>query len=323
MTRGGSSSCSHAIMAERFWTPLRLRALRHGLWVGAALAMIVTAAVVTGSRVGVDAHAYWAAWQHKGLYAIQPEHVDAYEYSPAFAQGVWPLAQLPWPAFCVLWLAAVLAAYLWLLAPLELRWRLPLLVLCSPDIATGNVWSLFAIVLVLGLRWPALWAFPLLTKVTPVVGPVWFATRHEWRPLAIALGTTAGITAVSFAAAPHLWGDWVRYVLHPDRAASASTAQLLPLLHPPTALFVALAMPCSIVLTFVAAKRDRPWLLPIAMVAAMPFFTANAFAMLTAIPRLRRASTSLRPRPEDHYPVRVIEQDARPGLGAEAVSGLL
>lgn len=310
-------------MTAALWTPPRLRALRHGLWVGAVMAMIVAAAVVSGSRVGVDAHAYWAAWQHKTLYAIQPEHVDAYEYSPAFAQVVWPLAQLPWPAFCVLWLAAVLAAYLWLLAPLELRWRLPLLALCSPDIATGNVWSLFALVLVLGLRWPALWALPLLTKVTPIVGPVWFAARRDWRSLAIALGTTAAIAAVSFTAAPGLWGDWVHYVLHPDRVASAATDRLLPLLHPPTALFIGLAMPCSVALTIVAAKRDRPWLLPVAMVAAMPFFTANAFAMLTAIPRLRQASAGLRRRPQDHEPVGVVEQDACPGLGAKALGSLL
>jgi hypothetical protein len=273
--------------AAQVWTPPRLRAFRHGLWIGAAVSVLTAAAVVTSSRVGVDAHAYWAAWRHGSLYAIQPQHVDAYEYSPAFAQVIWPLAQLPWTVFCFAWLGAVTCSYLWLLAPLEWRWRLPLLALCAPDILTGNLWSFFGLVLVLGARQPGLWAFPLLTKVTPIVGPVWFAARRDWRSFGIAVGVTAAIAGASLLAAPRKWGDWIDFLLHPERAASAG-ARLVPLLHPSPSLFIAAAMPISVAITIFAARRDRRWLLPISMVAAMPFFTANAFAMLTAIPRLRQ-----------------------------------
>ncbi|HET8536168.1 MAG TPA: hypothetical protein VFL73_03210, partial [Solirubrobacteraceae bacterium] len=131
-----------------FWTPIRLRALRHGLWFGAVAALIIIASNLTGARFGVDAHAYWLTSHRDDLYAIAPRHLDAYQYSPAFAQAIWPLTLLPWPAFCALWLGAVAAAYLWLLAPLPLEWRLPLLLLCGIDVVAGNVWAFFALILV-------------------------------------------------------------------------------------------------------------------------------------------------------------------------------
>jgi hypothetical protein len=269
------------------WTPGQLRALRHGLWLGAAFSVAVGAAIVNGSRLGVDAHAYWAAWHRSSLYAVQPERVDAYLYSPAFAQAIWPLAQLPWGAFCTLWLAAVGASYLWLLAPLDPAWRIPLFVLCLPDVLAGNVWAFFALVLVFGFRYPALWAFAVLTKLTPVAGLVWFAARREWRNLAIAVGTAFAIIVASYAAAPGLWSDWTHFLVHSGHSADATGARLRPILHPPTALFLAVGTPISIGITVFAARRDRHWLVPFGMILATPFFTVNAFAMLTAIPRLR------------------------------------
>ena len=53
-------------------------------------------------------------------------------------------------------------------------------------IVQGQLDMVFAVVAVLGLRWPALWAVPLLTKITPGIGIVWFLVRREWRSLAIA-----------------------------------------------------------------------------------------------------------------------------------------
>jgi hypothetical protein len=37
----------------------------------------------------------------------------------------------------------------------------------------------------------------------------------------------------------------------------------------------------------VAARTDRPWLVPVSMVLASPVVGWGTFAMLTAIPRLR------------------------------------
>ena len=77
------------------------------------------------------------------------------------------------------------------------------------ELAMGNIHAFIAVAIVLGFRWPAAWAFVLLTKVTPGVGLLWFAVRREWRNLAIALGATAAIVAVSFVIAPALWAEWL------------------------------------------------------------------------------------------------------------------
>jgi hypothetical protein len=276
-----------AIATGGVWTPLRLRALRHGLWVGAAFTLLLAVADLTSSRFGFDAHAYWAAWRHDGLYTAAPQQLDAYLYSPAFAQAIWPLAQLPWSVFCLAWTAGVVATYVWLLAPLEARWRIPLLALCILDMISGNVWAFFALVLVFGLRYPAAWAFPVLTKVTPIVGPVWFLARREWGSLALVIATMLGITAISFAIAPGLWIDWVRFLAHADDAGGPAATSLRSHFHPPTAALLAIELPVSIAITVFAARRNRPWMLPIAMLFAMPAFTANAFVMLAAIPRIR------------------------------------
>ena len=73
--------------------------------------------------------------------------------------------------------------------------------------ARSDRYKNFAIVL--GMRWPAAWAFILLTKISPGVGLLWFAVRREWRNLAIALGVTSAIAAVSFVLAPNLWSDFL------------------------------------------------------------------------------------------------------------------
>ena len=63
----------------------------------------------------------------------------------------------------------------------------------------------------LGMRWPALWTLPLLTKPSMGLGLLWFLVRREWRSFAIAVIPAAVIAAVSFVAEP---ADLVR--LDPD-----------------------------------------------------------------------------------------------------------
>jgi hypothetical protein len=270
-----------------FWTPERLRLLFFGLWAAAVYTLLVAFAQIGAGEFGLDAHAYWASWTNH-LYAIAPEHRDAYLYSPVFAEAVWPLTRLPWPLFCGVWIGAVAAIYVWLLAPVRMRWRIPLLVLCSLDIVTGNVWSLFAMVLVLGFRFPGAWAFPIVTKVTPVVGPVWFAARRQWRSLMLALGVTGGLTATSIAAAPRLWRRWLTLLLHPN-SLRHSGKSLAPVLYLHGALYVAVALALAVAIAHYAARTRRPWLLAVAMIFANPVFTVNSFSMLAAIPRLRRS----------------------------------
>jgi Glycosyltransferase family 87 len=268
------------------WTPMRLRGLRHALWIGAALQVVYCLGMALDSFGGVDAHAYWAAWRH-GLYSAAPEQRDAYLYSPVFAQVLWPLTLLPWPVFWAVWTITLAAAFAWLLAPLGRRWALPLLLMCLPEILTGNVWAFFALVLVLGFRYPAAWAFPLLLKVSPGVGVVWFAVRREWRAAATATAATAAIMAASFALAPDLWGEWLRLLAHPESFRNPARESFEPALHFPTALRLGLGLPIAAALTIYAARSNRPRLLPAATLLAVPVFSANVLTLLTAIPRMR------------------------------------
>src|SRR5690606_8571549 len=119
-----------------------------------------------------DSHAYWAALRREDLYQYGPATPDAFLYSPAFAQAVWLPAQLPWPAFAVLFSAAALATLVALTRTIHWQWRIPLLLACSHEVVTGNIHWALALVAAYGLRWPALWAIPALTKITPTVGIV-------------------------------------------------------------------------------------------------------------------------------------------------------
>src|SRR3989442_1267745 len=84
---------------------------------------------------------------------------------------------------------------------------------CPPvafELYHGNIRLLIAAAIALGFRYPAAWSFVLLTKVTPGVGLLWFAVRREWRRLAIALGVTAALVAVSLAFDFRLWQQWIQ-----------------------------------------------------------------------------------------------------------------
>jgi len=297
-------------------SPYRLRAIRHGLWLGVAFVWLLIADQLVSGSIGWDAHAYWGAWHHH-LYSAAPEQKDAYLYSPAFAQIIWPLTLIPWPAFVAVWLTAISGAYWWLLKPLPPAWRAPILGLCCLDIFSGNIWSLFAIVIVLGFRFPSLWAVPLLTKVTPVLGPVWFATRREWRALVVWLATVVALVGISAALSPGLWRDWINLLLHPEHYSSATGGNWQPLMYLHGPLMLAVELPIAIGITFYGARTNRPWLLAIAMIFANPVVTSNALVVLAAIPRLligrdgRRAPVSGQ---------RLVSPVLAPGLAVHAAS---
>jgi hypothetical protein len=191
----------------------------------------------------------------------------AYLYSPAFAQALAPLRLLPIGWFVAIWTLVLVAALAWTAR----RLALPLL-LFQPviaSIALGNVELLIAAAIVAGFRWPAAWAFVLLSKVTPGIGLVWFAVRREWRALAIALGATAGIAAVSFAIAPGLWFDWANVLMR-----NGGTAVSLPTLPGPLWLRVL----AGGVLVAWGARTDRRWTVPVGAAIAVPvgWFTFTA-----------------------------------------------
>jgi Glycosyltransferase family 87 len=238
------------------------------------------------TALGYDARAYWLAWHHSPMYGLPPNTADAYLYSPAFAQALWPLAQLPWPLFLAAWAVAGFAVYAWLLRPLGWSLAAPLLVFCLPQAMVGNIWPLLAVVLVFGFRHPGLWALSLLTKVTAGVGVVWFAARGEWRDLARLLVPTALVTAVSVAISPQLWADWLHILAGGGTGGDAAGGYDLPLGY---------RLPVAFALAVYAGRRSRPGILAASLALACPVFAlsylmSNAF-LLTALPRLREMHT--------------------------------
>jgi Glycosyltransferase family 87 len=219
---------------------------------------------------GVDARAYWRVDLAHPYAAASLGDVSSYLYSPAFAQALAPFGALPFPVFFALLTALSAATLLWLVRPWP--WAVP--ILCLPivyELCVGNIHFLLAAVAVLGFRAPGMWALPLLTKITPGVGIAWFALRREWRDLAIAVGITGVVVAVSFVLNPAAWFEWVAY-LTPSSGRSEALI-----------LRVALAL---LLLVF-GAWTGRRWLVPVAVWLALPVIYVNSWVILLAIIRLR------------------------------------
>jgi hypothetical protein len=256
------------------------------LWVAGAIYLAIG---LFGWRrlLGFDAHAYWLAWHHHSMYGVRPNQQDAYLYSPAFAQLIWPLAQLPWSVFVAGWTAGGLALYFWLLKPLGWQRAAPLALFCVPQAMVGNIWPLLAVVLAFGFRHPGLWAFALLTKVTAGVGVVWFAVRGEWRKLARVLVPTGLIVAVSAAISPGLWVDWLHLLAGGGAGGTPAGAYDIPLVY---------RLPVALALAIYAAKRGRPAFLAASMGLACPVFALSFLlsnlVLFAALPRLERAPRS-------------------------------
>jgi Glycosyltransferase family 87 len=221
---------------------------------------------------GVDAHAYWAADPFDPYGVTRPAEQDAYFYAPAFTQLLGPLHLLPWPWFVALWTLALTAALVWQAG----LWT-GFILLLEPvfaEVTLGNVHLLLGLAIVAGFRWPWLWSLPLLTKVTPGIGLLWFALRREWRNLAIALGATAAISTVSFVVAPGPWFDWIRVL------GAATKA-------PDPAVFIAipfwLRAIAALAIVIWGALTDRRWTVPVASMLALPILWVNSLAMLVAI----------------------------------------
>jgi hypothetical protein len=227
----------------------------------------------------VDAYAYWATGDGDLYGEALSGQIGAYLYSPAFAHALWPLTLLPWPVFAALWTGLNCAVLWWLLGRLALP---SLLFLPIPfEIISGNIHLLIAAVIVAGFRYPALWALPILTKVTPGVGLLWFLVRREWRSFAVALGVTGAIAAVSFVVAPAVWQQWVDLLVRDVGGPVDTPGWFLP-------LPVLIRLPVAVALVVAGAWTGRTWLLPVAVTLALPIVWLNSFAILAAVVPLAR-----------------------------------
>ena len=249
-------------------------------WIGLAVAVALWALIVAFSEpwgrlwgTGQDARCYWQATLADPYLHSDWNDPIAYVYSPAFLQLVSPLTALPWQAFMAVWTALLIVAVRFLTGARLLAAGL-VFPFALMEIAGGNVSLLLAVAIVVGFRWPAAWAIVLLTKLTPGIGLLWFAVRREWGSLAIALGATALIAAVSFVLLPEQWREWVDVIVR--NAGKGGTWASVPI-----PLWIRL--PIAIAIVVWGARTDRRWTVPVASMLALPALWYGGLSMLLAV----------------------------------------
>ncbi len=258
--------------------------------VGVALSLLGAAylvrVIVSGWGIlGYDAWAYYTVdLGHLYRFDGVVNETGAFRYSPVVAQLLDPLGALSWPAFFALWTAMLLGTLL-----VVGRYALALLLLppIVADVYFGNLDILLGVALGLAARYPALLALPLLTKVTPGVGILWFAARRDWRALGLAFAAAALVASVSLVTTPALWADWIRSlsVLAPTSYGSG------PL---PPRMVVALALVAW------GGATNRAWTIVVAGWLAVPGLDWKTSAILVGLPlalkQPRHADRFVRPR---------------------------
>ncbi|MCY7419736.1 MAG: DUF2029 domain-containing protein [Chloroflexi bacterium] len=252
----------------------RLRLLDRVLLVALATGLVgLSIAGIVHGTWGYDAYAYWAI-DPVHPYAAAMNVYGAYLYSPAFAQLAAPLGWLPYPVFLPLWTGLLLGALAWLgRGWAAVLFLVPFVFL---EVLAGNIQLLIAGALVLGFRWPASWAFILLTKLTPGVGLLWFAARREWRAIGIALGVTVAIAGCSFVLAPGAWSEWLeRLAVEGQRVDPGPWAALAG------PLWARLAVAAGICVW--AGSRGLRWPLAVAVTIALPNPSPQSLSVLVAL----------------------------------------
>jgi hypothetical protein len=275
-----------------------LRSLETPWWAGLTLAIVAWALVTWFSEpwgrlwgTGQDARCYWQASLANPYLHSDWNDPIAYVYSPAFLQLVSPITALPWQAFMAVWTALLLAAVRFLTGPRLLLAGL-LFPFAAMEVAGGNVSLLLAAAIVLGFRWPWTWSIVLLTKITPGIGLLWFAVRREWRALAIALGATVLIAAVSSVVAPQQWRDWVDVVVRNLASGKSGTWASVPI-----PLWV--RGPIAVAVVVWGARTDRAWTVPVASMLALPALWYGGISMLLAVIPLLPGRSHWAPQPAD------------------------
>jgi len=267
----------------------RVRAVRDGAILAGLLFTAYLFLVVAPQQqtVGFDALSYYL-YSIDNPYWLAHGTMGSFVYSPIAARLFQLDSLLPFWQFLWLWLALLVGTVLWLGG--RRRW---LWLLAFPPVALelyhGNVHLLIAAAIALGFRYPVAWTFVLVTKVTPGVGLLWFAVRREWRSLAIALGVTGALVAISLVVDLPLWQQWIQRDLLVSFATPPSQPQLaIPLL---------LRLPAAAALVIWGARTNRKWTVPVGAAIAMPVLWISAFSVVAAVfavdrPELAERSTA-------------------------------
>lgn len=254
------------------------RALFHGLVLAGLIfcAYLFLVAAPQKGTFAFDVAAYWSV-DPADPYHARVGDFAFFAYSPAAALILAPFTLLPFLAFAMIWYWLLLTALFWL------GRRDVLVLLAFPPVAIelyhGNIHLLMAAAIVLGFRYPPVWAFVLLTKVSPGIGLLWFAARREWRALGLALGATAAITLVTLVLMPNQWADWITLLTR-----SAAEVPPWPAIPSPP---LWMRLPLAAAIVWWGARRDARWTVPIAATLALPVIWVGGLAILVACWPLR------------------------------------
>ena len=276
MTQAQAHAAPRWPRLDRLWRAAKpALALAGGIYLLLSVLGVIPFTIQRGVAPGLDTVVYWGADLDNLYQGAQIGEREAFLYSPAFAQVLIPLRLLPFEVAYALWLAASIAMLIWM----RVAWTLAFPPVLA-DLYWGNVHVFYALVIVLGFRYAAVWALPILTKVVSGIGVLWFAFRLEWRPLGIALGTSAAIAFVSFLLAPGLWFDWVDSLVANSGRETGMRFDVVPL---------PVRLAGGVLILLWGARTDRRWTVPIAVFLASPTIWPGTGAILVAAvsPRLR------------------------------------
>jgi hypothetical protein len=220
-----------------------------------------------------DLWAYWSTRFGLDYSVARPGDSGAYLYSPAFAHLISPLTALPLPVFTATLTALIAATLFWLTG-----WRgffIGMLAPVAMSVAIGQTDVFMAAAIVIGFRWPAIWLLPIVAKLTPAIGLLWFAARREWRSFSIALGATLAVAGVSFVLDPAAWFGWFGMLARMQFPTPGAGMYL------PVPVWVRL--PIVAVLIVWGARTNRRWVLPIGICMSLPTVWINTPTILIAI----------------------------------------
>ncbi|MEW5991547.1 MAG: glycosyltransferase family 87 protein [Chloroflexota bacterium] len=223
----------------------------------------------------VDGLAYWGVDRDHPYATASVGVSGSFLYSPVAALAFGVIGLLPQLVFVGLWASLIVALTVWLGLPWPRIWLI-LLFPIARELLIGQFNVVATAAIVFGFGRPWLWAMPILTKVTPGVGILWFAVRREWRSLTIAVGVTATLAAASFAIRPDWWADWIALIT----SQQGNAGHQLPYLR--------YAIASAIVIW--GARTDRPWTVPLGSFVALPVIYPDSFTFLLGCVAVRYAS---------------------------------
>lgn len=257
MTAGRASVAS---FADRWDIPRLLFVVSAGITV-----QVLVLLTLSGGDP-VDALCYWLTDP------AHPYRTTEFQfgYSPVVAQLMAPLFDLPFEVFALLLRIIEVASLLFLTGPLAgaLIFTTPV----ASEVNAANINLLIAVVMVLGFRWPVLWAIPLLTKPTMGVGLLFFVMRGQWRKALIPIGVAGALALGSFLLDPRVWFEYLSWL----RATEQDGGWPYP--YPIWA-----RLPISVALVIWGARTNRPWTVAVASAFALPRLYYQSPAILIAV----------------------------------------